>query len=102
MGMTEEMLYDEKGRMRNPTFLDYQLLTSLDVPQIESILVEVPSPEGPYGARIVGEPPIIAASTALANAITDATGVRLHEAPMKPERVWKAIEAGARELVTAR
>lgn len=99
MGMTEEMLYDEKGRMRNPTFLDYQLLTSLDVPHIESILVEVPSPEGPYGARIVGEPPIIAASTALANAITDATGVRLREAPMKPERVWRAIRAGVREPV---
>jgi CO/xanthine dehydrogenase Mo-binding subunit len=91
MGLTEEMLYDDRGRLRNPTFLDYRLLTSLDVPTIEGILVEVPAPEGPFGARIVGEPSIIAASTALANAVRDVTGVRLYEAPLTPERVAAAL-----------
>lgn len=91
MGLTEEMIYDDLGRLRNAAFLDYRLLTTLDVPKIESVLVEVPSPEGPYGARIVGEPSIVAASAAIANAIRDAVGVRMHEAPMTPERVLRKL-----------
>ncbi|MCS6802321.1 MAG: xanthine dehydrogenase family protein molybdopterin-binding subunit [Chloroflexota bacterium] len=91
MGLTEELIFDERGKMRNPVFLDYRLLTALDVPRIETLIVEVPSPEGPFGARIAGEPSIIAGSAAIANALRDATGLRFYEAPMTPERVLRTL-----------
>lgn len=92
-GLLEEMMYDEHGRLRNPSLLDYRQPTAVDIPDIETILIEVPSPVGPYGARGVGEPSIIPAPAAIANAIADATGVRLCETPMNPERVWRALNA---------
>ncbi|MFN8535374.1 MAG: xanthine dehydrogenase family protein molybdopterin-binding subunit [Dehalococcoidia bacterium] len=101
MGLTEELVFDERGKMRNPVFLDYRLLTALDVPRIESLIVEVPSPEGPFGARIAGEPAIIAASAAVANALRDATGIRHTEAPMTPERVLRSLKTAAKHPVAA-
>jgi CO/xanthine dehydrogenase Mo-binding subunit len=91
--LLEEMMYDEHGRLRNPTLLDYRQATAVDLPPIDVVLVEVPSPDGPYGARGVGEPSIIPAPAAIANAIAHATGVRLYETPMTPERVWRALRA---------
>ncbi len=90
-GLLEEMMYDEYGRLRNPSLLDYRQPTAVDVPDIDAVLVEVPSPDGPHGARGVGEPSIIPAPAAIANAIAAATGVRLYETPMNPERVWRAL-----------
>ena len=67
-------MFDDSGRLTNPSLLDYRKLTAADLPNIETIIVEVPAPAGPFGARGVGEPPIIPAPAAIANAIQDATG----------------------------
>jgi len=91
IALTEGMMYDDAGRLMNPSLLDYRKLTAADLPNIETIIVEVPAPAGPFGARGVGEPPIVPAPAALANAIHDATGVRLTEAPLTPERIALAL-----------
>ncbi len=65
--------------------------TALDVPMIETIIVEVPNPAHPYGVRGVGETPIVAPPAAVANAIRAATGVRMCELPMSPPRLWAAM-----------
>ncbi len=91
IALSEEMLYDERGRLLNGNLLDYRLPTTRDLPPIEAIIVEVPSEEGPYGARIVGEPSIVAGAAAVANAVANATGARVTEAPLTPERVWRAM-----------
>jgi CO/xanthine dehydrogenase Mo-binding subunit len=93
MAMTEGLIYDDKGRLTNPSLLDYRKLTAADLPNIETIIVEKPSPAGPFGARGVGEPPITPAPAAIANAIEDAAGVRLTECPLTPERIALAIAA---------
>jgi len=91
IALWEEMIYDERGRLRNPSFLDYRMPTAMDVPQIETKIVEVPSDDGPYGARGVGEPSIIPGAAAVANAIEDAIGVRVTEVPITPERILRAL-----------
>ncbi|MBM3218190.1 MAG: xanthine dehydrogenase family protein molybdopterin-binding subunit [Candidatus Rokubacteria bacterium] len=91
MALTEGLVYDDQGRLTNPSLLDYRKLTAADLPNLETVIVEVPSPAGPFGARGVGEPPIIPAPAAIANAIADATGVRLTEAPLTPERIALAL-----------
>jgi len=93
IALTEGMMYDESGRLMNASLLDYRKLTAADLPNIETIIIEVPAPAGPFGARGVGEPPIVPAPAALANAIYDATGVRLTEAPLTPERIALALHA---------
>jgi len=94
MAMTEGLMFDDSGKLMNPSLLDYRKLTAADLPDIETIIVEVPSPSGPYGARGVGEPPIVPAPACIANAIEDAVGVRLTELPMTPERIALAVAAG--------
>ena len=91
IALWEEMIYDDDGRLRNPSLLDYRLPTAMDVPNIETKIVEVPSDDGPYGAHGVGEPSIIPGAAAVANAIEDAIGVRITEAPITPERVLRAL-----------
>jgi CO/xanthine dehydrogenase Mo-binding subunit len=93
MALTEALLYDDKARLTNPSLLDYRKLTAADLPNIETIIVEVPAPAGPFGARGVGEPPIIPAPAAIANAVQDATGVRITELPISPERVALGVLA---------
>jgi CO/xanthine dehydrogenase Mo-binding subunit len=87
MAMTEGLMFDDAGRLMNPSLLDYRKLTAADLPNIETIIVEVPSPSGPFGARGVGEPPIVPAPAAIANAVEDAAGVRITELPVTPERI---------------
>ncbi len=89
--LNEEYVYGEDGCMQNTGFLDYRMPTCLDLPMIETILVEVPNPGHPVGVRGVGEVPIVPPPAAIANAIYNATGVRLLELPMSPPRVTKAI-----------
>jgi CO/xanthine dehydrogenase Mo-binding subunit len=97
MALTEALTFDDRGRLTNPSLLDYKKLTAADLPDLETIIVEVPSPSGPFGARGVGEPPIVPAPAALANAIEDATGVRITELPLTPERIAMALaRRGAR------
>jgi len=83
--------YDANGQMRNPTLLDYKLPTMMDVPPIDTVLVEVPYPNHPYGARGVGETPIIPPPAAIAEAIARATGARVCELPMTPARILEAM-----------
>ena len=87
----------DTGAMTNASFLDYRMPTSLDLPMIDAVIVEVPNPRHPYGVRGVGETPIVPPMAAIANAVADATGVRFTELPMSPPRVLKALdEARAR------
>lgn len=85
--LNEEYYYLEDGRMANSSYLDYRIPTTLDVPMIETVLVEVPNPLHPYGVRGVGEPPIVPPLAAIANAIYRATGVRQRKLPMSPRRI---------------
>jgi len=85
--LNEEYYYGDSGRMANASFLDYRMPTALDVPMIETIIVEVPSPTHPYGVRGVGEVPIVPPLAAIANAVYRATGVRQTELPMSPRRI---------------
>lgn len=91
-GLNEEYFYDEAGRMRNASFLDYRMPTCYDLPMIEAVIVEVPNPGHPYGVRGVGEVPIVPPPATLANAIHAAAGVRLRELPMAPYKVFRAIQ----------
>ena len=91
IALSEEMIFDADGRLLNPNLLDYRLMTTRDLPPIETIIVEVPSEEGPFGARIVGEPSIVAGLAAVGNAVAEATGTRVYEAPFTPERVLRAM-----------
>jgi CO/xanthine dehydrogenase Mo-binding subunit len=90
----EHVLRD--GRVLNDQFSTYIIPTPLDTPEIHSILVEHEYPWGPYGAKGLGETPIIAVAPAVTAAITHATGARLTEIPATPERVWVALKARAR------
>ena len=93
--LLEEMAYDEHGQLVSGSFVDYALPTAAFTPVIDTEIVEVPAPEGPFGAKGVGEAPVIGVPGAVANAIAAATrGVRLRRLPMTPERVWRAIADG--------
>ena len=67
--------------------------TAERVPEIETLIVEVPAPDGPFGAKGIGEAPVVGAPAAVANAVAAATGARLHELPMTPPRVWEALRS---------
>src|SRR5207244_11542257 len=79
--LSEEIIY-EGGRVLNPNLTDYKMPTTLDVPRVESILVQHPSLVGPHGANGVGEPPNIEPPAAVANAVAAATGVRITSLPV--------------------
>lgn len=89
--LNEEYFYNAKGEMTNASFLDYRMPTSLDLPMIDTVLVEVANPGHPYGVRGVGEVPIVPPPAAIANAIHRALGVRMTELPMSPGRVVAAM-----------
>jgi CO/xanthine dehydrogenase Mo-binding subunit len=91
--LNEEYVYNEAGQMVNASYLDYRMPTSLDLPMIETIIVEVPNPDHPYGVRGVGEVPIVPPPATIANAIYRAVGARLRELPMSPPRVVKALQS---------
>ncbi|MBM4416284.1 MAG: xanthine dehydrogenase family protein molybdopterin-binding subunit [Chloroflexi bacterium] len=91
MALTEEYRFDNDGRMLNPTLLDYRMPTTLDLPPIETVLVEVANPGHPYGVRGVGEVPIVPPLGAVANALASATGSRMRTLPATPERVLDAL-----------
>ena len=74
------------------SFLDYAVPQAERLPEIETLVVEVPAPDGPFGAKGIGEAPVVAVAPAVANAIAAATGVRLRELPMTPPRVWASLQ----------
>ena len=89
--LNEEYIYNAEGTMTNASFLDYRMPTCLDLPMIDTVIVEVPNPGHPYGVRGVGEVPIVPPPAAIANAIYDAIGIRMTELPMSPDRMLKAM-----------
>jgi CO/xanthine dehydrogenase Mo-binding subunit len=90
--LNEEYIYDRNGRMDNPGFLDYRCPVASDLPLIETIMVEVPNPRHPFGARGVGEVPIVPPMAAVGNAIRDAIGLRMASLPMSPPKVRAALD----------
>jgi CO/xanthine dehydrogenase Mo-binding subunit len=90
--LNEEYIYDKNGKMDNPGFLDYRCPVASDLPLIEAIMVEVPNPRHPFGARGVGEVPIVPPMAAVGNAIRDAIGLRMTALPMSPPKVRKALD----------
>lgn len=89
--LCEEMVYDTEGRLLNPRFGDYRIYAADETPDLQAILVQTYEPSGPYGAKAVAEIPMDGVAPAIANAIYDATGVRLRGIPFTPEKVWRAI-----------
>lgn len=93
----EELVVDAAGKVRNPSFLDYHLVTSLDVPELIPIVVECAEPEGPYGAKGLGEPGLAPTPAAIGNAVADALGIRVYDLPLKPENVYRAIQKNKKD-----
>ena len=91
--LNEEYFYNEDGTMQNSSLLDYRMPTSLDLPMIDTVIIEVPNPGHPFGLRGVGEVPIVPPMAAIANAIYHAIGVRLTRLPMAPGAILEALEA---------
>ena len=94
--LNEEYIYDSNGRLENPGFLDYRIPVCSDVPNIDTVIVEVPNPRHPYGVRGVGETPIVPPMAAIANAVANALGIRFTQLPMSPPRVLAAIDGAAK------
>ncbi|MEW5827180.1 MAG: xanthine dehydrogenase family protein molybdopterin-binding subunit [Candidatus Bipolaricaulota bacterium] len=96
--LLEGFQFDERGRLMNPSFVDYKIATAKDLPrEIVPIMIENPQPDGPYGARGVAEHPMISVPSALGNALFDALGIDFSSLPLTPERVLgKILEAGSR------
>jgi CO/xanthine dehydrogenase Mo-binding subunit len=87
----EELRHDEHGQLLSGSFLDYAIPTAERVPEIDTLIVEVPAPNGPFGAKGVGEAPVVAGPAAIANAVSAATGVRPRRLPMTAPRIWALL-----------
>jgi CO/xanthine dehydrogenase Mo-binding subunit len=94
--LNEEYIFDSAGRMENAGFLDYRMPVASDLPMLDAILVEVPNPRHPYGAKGVGEVPIVPPLAAVANAVRAATGVRMTDLPLSPPKVLAALDAAGK------
>jgi CO/xanthine dehydrogenase Mo-binding subunit len=90
--LTEEMLWSADGRLENPGLLDYRIPTLGEVPPIEVHSIEGFRGAGPFGAKGLGEPPIVPVPAAIANGVADATGARVQELPLSAERVARALK----------
>ena len=90
--LNEEYIYGDDGRLQNSGFLDYRIPVASDLPMIDTVIVVVPNPGHPYGVRGVGETAICPPLAAIANAVSNAAGVRLKELPMSPVKILEALE----------
>ena len=90
--LNEEYIYDEAGHLSNAGFLDYRVPVASDMPMIESILVEVPNPNHPFGVKGVGEVSICPPMAAIANAIANAVGRRMCDLPISPPKLLDAMD----------
>ncbi|MBI5442382.1 MAG: xanthine dehydrogenase family protein molybdopterin-binding subunit [Deltaproteobacteria bacterium] len=88
--LSEEMIFDA-GRLLNPNFRDYKILTAMDALSVETVIIETNDEQGPFGAKGIGEPGLVPTAPAIANAVYDAVGIRLNKLPMKPEAVLEAL-----------
>ena len=91
--LNEGYVYDENGAMLNSSFLDYRMPTTLDVPMIDTVMIEVPNPRHPFGVRGVGEAPIIPPLPAVAIAVSNAIGVKMSSLPLTPDVILDALES---------
>ncbi|RWP01051.1 MAG: xanthine dehydrogenase family protein molybdopterin-binding subunit [Mesorhizobium sp.] len=91
--LNEEYIYGNDGRLQNAGFLDYRIPVCSDLPMIDTQILEIPNPNHPYGVRGVGETSIVPPLAAIANAVSNAAGVRMTHIPMSPPRILAAIEA---------
>jgi CO/xanthine dehydrogenase Mo-binding subunit len=89
--INEEYVWSEDGKMENSSFLDYRMPTTLDMPMVEVVLIENPAPGHPFGIRGVGEVCIVPPMAAIANAVHNATGVRMTHLPMSPGNILEAL-----------
>jgi CO/xanthine dehydrogenase Mo-binding subunit len=92
--LNEEYIYGEDGRLQNAGFLDYRVPVASDLPEIETVILEIPNPGHPYGVRGVGETSIVPPLAAISNAVSRAAKVRMFELPMSPPRLLKAMSGG--------
>jgi CO/xanthine dehydrogenase Mo-binding subunit len=92
--LNEAYSYNADGLLENAGFLDYRVPVASDLPMIDTVMVEVPNPDHPYGVKGVGEAPIVPPLAAVANAVRDATGKRLTALPLSPDRIWAAMQDG--------
>ncbi|HQP38837.1 MAG TPA: molybdopterin-dependent oxidoreductase, partial [Polyangiaceae bacterium] len=91
--LLEGFVFNDKGRMLNPSFVDYKLLTAKDLPRkMSAFFVETPQLDGPYGARGIGEHPMVSVPGAIGNALRDALGIDFHDLPLNSERVYLALK----------
>lgn len=90
--LMEEQIFRKNGLHKIPSILEYKSPTTLETPEIETILVETDDPEGPYGAKEAGQGPLLPVVPAVANAVYDAVGVRIHEVPITPDKILRALE----------
>ncbi len=90
--LMEEQIFRKNGLHKIPSILEYKSPTTLETPAIETILVETNDPEGPFGAKEAGQGPLLPVVPALANAVYDAIGVRIHEIPITPDKILRAFE----------
>ncbi len=91
--LNEEYIYDNEGRLDNPSFLDYRMPVASDLPLLDSVILEIPNDKHPHGVRGVGEAPIVPALAAVANAVKMATGKRMTHLPMSPPKVLAALSS---------
>ena len=89
--LNEEYRFDDQGGMLNSSFLDYRMPISLDLPMIDTVIVEIANPAHPYGLRGVGEVPLVPPLAAVANAVYDAIGVRMDSLPISPDKVLEGL-----------
>tara|TARA_B100001093_G_scaffold8612_1_gene8315 strand:- start:543 stop:2804 length:2262 start_codon:yes stop_codon:yes gene_type:complete len=89
--LNEEYIYGEDGRLQNPGFLDYRIPVCSDLPMIDTQILEIPNPKHPYGVRGVGETSIVPPLAAIANAVSNAVGVRMTHIPVSPPRILAAL-----------
>ena len=90
--LMEEQIFRKNGLHKIPSILEYKSPTTLEIPEIETILVETDDPEGPYGAKEAGQGPLLPVVPAVANALYDAIGVRIHEVPITPDKILRALD----------
>ena len=96
--LNEEYFFDSQGEMANSSFLDYRMPTSLDLPMIDTVVVEVANDGHPFGVRGVGEVPLVPPMAAVANAISHAIGARLNSLPMTPATVLEKLLEGPNDI----
>lgn len=95
MGLTEQMFFDDKGHLLNPSFLDYKVPLAPDIPEFDTIVVESQSDQGAMGTKGIGEAPVVATAAAIASAVSAATGATFDRIPLTPEYVLSRIEEAA-------